>query len=122
MEKYMIVIRQVFELSETCLEALTYIQNELQHGYLSYTVNQLEDTILAFHAMGRSLEPMLSMFDSERLEYLNLLMWESIDVIVSAYERDYVSRAFYLVTTQIIPKFQAWKAEVENELYLYILS
>jgi hypothetical protein len=122
MEKYIDVMRHMIELSHTCLEGVKYIQNHLSQGCLDCTVLLLEDFVHAFYSMDQSLNPMLTLFDSQHFEDMNLSVWDSIDSVVSAYEKDDESRALQLINAQLLPELIKWRSELEHTFYPYILS
>jgi hypothetical protein len=122
MEKYINVIYHVNKLSETCLEGIIYLQKQLNQKQLDSTIILLCDLVTAFFVMEKSLQPMLPLFDSQHLENLILSIWDSIDFVLSAYERNDENKALYVVTAYILPKFTQWKHEIENTFYPYIYS
>ncbi|EWG11497.1 hypothetical protein [Cytobacillus firmus] len=58
MEKYIEVMKQCLEISETILEGLHHIQKLLSEGKFEQTIYLYEDVLLAYSTIENSVEPL----------------------------------------------------------------
>ena len=67
MEKYIEVMKQSLELSETILEGLQHIQKLLSEGKSEQTIFLFEDTLVAYETIVRTIEPAVNELNNESI-------------------------------------------------------
>jgi len=122
MEKYLEIIRRTIELSETCLEGLEHIKGKLKEGQFTETIPLMNDSVIAFSQMEKSLQLIFSTLDSNYLESLTHSLQTAFDHTVTVYELGQLGKALEIFQFTLLPSFKKWKNEIEVVFHPYLVS
>jgi hypothetical protein len=122
MEKYRDIIRHLLDLSDSCVEGIEYIQTRLDTGDFDPTVSVCFEVVDAIYTMDHSYQTVLLSLGSSDMETVTYSLWNSLELVVSAYEQRNHVKAYHAVADYLLPHYKAWKLEMENGLQSYLLS
>lgn len=121
MEKYIQVMRQIKDLSETCSEALQYINLKFEEGAFEQVAFLLMDLLEAVDALKQGLELLAVWLDGD----LMLLLYQFHDILVNVlnhFEQQYWHQVTGLVVNKLIPRYDRWKKALDRSLDSYLLT
>lgn len=116
------VIKNTLDLLETMEEGLTYIKQKLKELNTEVTVTVLADTINAFSAIEKSINPMLEELASNEIVEKADKLKRAFDIMVNQYENNSGQKALEIIQLTLEPSFKSWKVELERVLKPYIVS
>ncbi|WP_078429896.1 hypothetical protein [Alkalihalobacterium alkalinitrilicum] len=122
MEKYIDVMKKSLELSETILEGLEHIQKLLSEGNYEQSILLMEDVLVAYTTIGRSIEPVKHEFDNETIGHLQNGLKKTIELVVNAYESKSCVKVHEIIQFSLLPQFKKFKHELEQNFHSYIVS
>lgn len=122
MEKYVDVMNRTLQLSETCLEALEYIQSKLNDGLMDETIPLMDDLVSGFYQIEKSIEVFSPVLPDNQLDRRITPLRNSTELVVSAYEQEDRGKAQERIQFNMLPGLKAMKAELETVLHPFVLS
>ncbi|WNF36576.1 hypothetical protein RJD24_19475 [Bacillaceae bacterium IKA-2] len=122
MEKYIDVMKQSVELSETTLEGLQHIQKLLTEGKFEETMSMFEDIVSAFSTMQQSLTPVTEKLENHQIESTSNKVQDALELVVSAYEAKSHGKVQEIIQFTLTPQMKKWKEELEEAFQTYIVS
>lgn len=124
-ENQIVIVREVLELMETCIECITYMgyQLSLTEIIMNSTIYLLEDVIQAFLCIKRTFSPIFE--NIEQSDYFKETIY-SIEIIllelISDYKYGQVSGALKNLDKYLIPQFTGWYQETSKYFLPFIVS
>ncbi|WP_066637314.1 hypothetical protein [Desulfolucanica intricata] len=121
MEKYIDVILQTIELSETCLEGLEHVKAKLNEGQFENTTVLLHDALYAYYQMGKSIQPFIAQLPPYDMESISNSLHNAFELVVSAYERGERAIALEVIQFNLLPIYKEWHTEINRYLKPYLV-
>jgi len=122
MEKYLDIIKRTIQLSETCLEGLEYTKEKLNEGQFEQTIPLMNDSVIAFLQMEKSLQPIFPTFNSNHNESLTHSLQDAFDHAVTAYELGQRGKVLEVFQFTLLPNYKKWKDEIEKAFHTFVVS
>ncbi|SDZ33544.1 hypothetical protein SAMN05421736_11031 [Evansella caseinilytica] len=122
MEKYIDVMKQSIELSETVLEGVIHIKKLLGEGKFEETMYLFEDVILAFSTVELSITPIKEKLTNNEIDATAMKVKEALALAVSGYETRSRGRVLEVIQFTLVLQVKKWKEELEKAFQLYTVS
>jgi hypothetical protein len=122
MDRYIDVLNRTLQLLDTGLEGLEYIKEQMQAGDYESTMVLMQDILVAYSVIERSLSPVLKKLPPNEIEALAGNLRDAFEQMVSIYEKQAWENAETMLLHILLPYYQAWKAELEKQIQPYIVS
>ncbi|BAU26562.1 hypothetical protein DFP93_10856 [Aneurinibacillus soli] len=122
MEKYMDVMKQTVELSETMSEALEHIKIRVNEGNIESTIQLVDDTMIAFSTIVKSMQRFLYKLPPNQIEEHTDMLVKGFQVLTTAYEQGQSGKILEVLQFTILPAYKKWSSELEKHLQSYIVS
>ncbi|MFA9558929.1 hypothetical protein ACERII_16585 [Evansella sp. AB-rgal1] len=120
MEKYIEVMKQSLELTETMLQGLQHIQKLIGEGKHEQTIITFEDVLSAYSTIENSIKPIKDKLECEQQTSTNLN--HILELVVNRYEEKDYYKVQEVMQFTLIPQVKKWKEELENTFHPYIVS
>ncbi|UCZ52687.1 hypothetical protein LGQ02_18045 [Bacillus shivajii] len=122
MEKYIDVMKQSVDLSQTILEGLQHIQKLQGEGKFEETMYLFEDVVAGFSSVEKSMQPLLKELNNDELEARMNSVKIALDLVVSSYESNNYGKVQEIMQFTLVPQFMKLKQELERTFETYLLS
>lgn len=122
MEKYVDVMRQCVELCETMVEGLQHIQNHVNNGDVEEVIYLVDDVIVAFLTVEKSLLPLRDKVHLTDVEKSASQIKRGLEMTVQAYEGKEFEKMKEIFQFTLGPSLKKWKEHLENTFNPYLLS
>ncbi|OLO38106.1 hypothetical protein BTR23_11970 [Alkalihalophilus pseudofirmus] len=122
MEKYIDVMKKSLELSETILEGLEHVQKLLSEGNYEQSILLMEEVLVAYTTIERSIKPVNQEFDNETIGHLQNGLKKTIELVVNAYESKSYVKVNEIIQFSLLPQLNKFKHELEQNFHTYIVS
>ncbi len=122
MNKYINVMRQAKDLSDTCLEGLEHVKSKLKEGEFESTMMMFHDSANAFYQMLKSIQPVLKELPGNELESLSDSLRDTLELVVSAYAQGDRGKVLEILQFTLLPQYKKWQAELNRCFQPYLLS
>jgi len=106
-------IKQIIEMSKTCLELIEHIIFRLNDGYFKETYKLLEDVVYAFSQIEKNINTSTNFITSNNIDKLTRELRIAIDKIVTCYEKYDKHTAQKVLENTLLPTYQKWQKEME---------
>ncbi|OUM90648.1 MAG: hypothetical protein BAA01_02165 [Bacillus thermozeamaize] len=121
MEKYIQVMLQIKDLSETCSEAIQYIRLRFEEGAFEQAAFLLMDLLEAVDALKQGLQPLAAWLDDDLMLLLDHFRDTLVSVLICS-EQQCWHQVTGLVVRELIPRYDRWKKELDRSLDSCLLS
>lgn len=122
MEKYINVMQQATELTETMVEGLKHIQKLLGTGKFEESVILLENVVASFASVEQSIVPVKAKLDNHAIEAKTERVKEALNLILDACEAMNYGKVQEMMQFTLIPQVQRWQKELAQAFNPYIAS
>lgn len=122
MEKYIEVVKQSIELSDTVLEGIQHIRKQLEEGKFEEAAFLFEDTIVAILTIERSVDPLVTQMSSNKISEIMVELKRILELLVGNFEDKNFSNVKEIMQFSLIPIFNQWKKELETNLKAFYTS
>ncbi len=123
MEKYLDVMRRTVELSETGLEGLEHMKQQIEEGYFEQSLPLFTDVISAYLEIEKSLSLFSDELSPNQLAATGQQLSASIETVVAAFEKGGGRESIYdLLNSRVIPQYRVWQEELQRCLQPYFIS
>lgn len=122
MERYIDVMKQSVELSETILDGLQHIQKLLGEGKFEEIMSMFEDVVSAFSTMQQSLTPVTEKLENQEIDAKAIKVQAALELVVSAYEAKSHGKVQEIIQFTLTPQLKKWKEALEKTFQPYIIS
>lgn len=122
MEKYLEVMRQSIELSNTIIVGYEQIQRFIEEGQFEEAILLYSDTINGIYSIENAVKPVLQELKIKEVPVLITAVVDSLDFIAYAFEeRDYhkAQKALYV---KLVPQYKQLKEKLEKAFNPYLVS
>lgn len=121
MNQYTEVIKQLLALIETMEEGIIYIDNQIRDGAHENTLRIAEDVLSAFSAVEDSLQRMAHQINISAVQKYHSELLEAFGQLVAMYEEEKWDLAEPTIQAVLLPRYLAWKKQIEEMLSPYIM-
>ncbi len=118
-EKYVDVMKQSVELSDTLLEGLQHIQKLLGEGNAEQTIYMFEDVLLAYSTIEGSIEPIKEELKNEELTTSAIKLKQTLELVVSNYEAKDYNKVQEVIQFTLVPQVKKWKQQLQGAFQPY---
>lgn len=115
-------MKRTVELSDTCLEAIEYIQASLTKGYFESTIPLLMDLVQGFYQMDLSWRNIGDRLIPSDIEEVSDRVCQAFDLVVTSYENNRKDTALQHLNRHLLPTYTEWKARIEKVYSPYLVS
>lgn len=122
MEKYINVMQQATELTETMVEGLKHIQKLLGTGKFEESVILLENVVASFASVEQSIVPVKAKLDNHAIDAKSERVKEALNLILDACETSNYGKVQEMMQFTLIPQVQKWQKEIVQAFNPYIAS
>lgn len=116
------VMRRTLELTETCVEGLRYINDQLCLGVMEKTVYLLEDTVHGYCQIVEALTLLNPFLPDQHIHIIKNQIELLFNQLISSYEQRDINSASYQLNQFVLPSFLRWRDELAASFQAYILS
>lgn len=122
MERYLNIIQRSLELLGTMEEGIVYMQDKVQTGEYEASILIMQDVLVAYSVVERSLSPVFENLSSNEIEKLGSKLRGALQQLIFVYEQKMWGEVESTLSHVFVPCYKAWKQEVEKRLQLYTIS
>lgn len=122
MEKYLDVMKQSYELVDTIVEGLEHIQQLLKDGSLEQTLYLVEDVIVGYSTVERSILPISEELENDTISSLTNEVKVALRQLANAYEEQKHGEVQEVLQFHVLPLVKKWKRELDEAFAPYTIS
>lgn len=112
----------VINLSNTMLEGLQHIAQQMEEGQLGETLFLFEDVLEAFALIQNSMGLLLAKEKQGELEVSSRELRDSMERLARAYEQGSLEKARLEVQSNLLTAFHKWQDQLQSSLKQYLES
>ncbi|MGO0063599.1 hypothetical protein ACTID9_27005 [Brevibacillus fluminis] len=122
MEKYIDVIKQTLELSETGLEGLQHMQAQIEEGFFEQSLTLFTDVLAAHFEIEKSVALFSENLPENKLSVISQQLNEAAVELAETYEKGERSALGDVLGIKVIPQYTEWKEELYRCLHPYVVA
>ncbi|WP_368503266.1 hypothetical protein AB3N04_13520 [Alkalihalophilus sp. As8PL] len=122
MQKYRDIMVQVIDLTSTMIEGAAHMQVLLNEGKFEQSIILFEDVMKAYSAVERSVAPVLVELEEEEVQGQLVRVRESLELVVSAFERKNFAHSKELLQFGLIPALKKAETQFIQAFSTYLVS
>ncbi len=118
-DKVVTVYQNILNLADTTLEGLEHIQAMTNHGRFEDTMLLYTDVADSMHEIQTALAAVMPDYEQSDLQHATKGVVESMQMIMAAFEGDKDVRPMEVMQFAMLPAYQRWHGELQQELLEY---